>query len=90
MHIKQVIEVPTGHILIVQGDRGLLECLSLGDYGKQVNLKCDAMGLFREPDQVRHQPMLPLEEKWVITISTQYGCSMGLLVLGCAKGWPGP
>ena len=89
MHIKQVIEVPTGHILIVQGDRGLLECLSLGDYGKQVNLKCDAMGLFREPDQVRHQPMLPLEEKWVITISTQYGCSMGCSFWDVPKVGPG-
>lgn len=30
----------------------------------------------REIEHVEHQNMLPLSEKWVITISTQYGCSM--------------
>lgn len=50
--------------------------LSIGDYGKDVNLKADFMGLQREPSPVRHTKLLPLEEKWVITISTQYGCSM--------------
>lgn len=35
------------------------------------------MGLTREIEKVDHQDMLPLTEKWVITISTQYGCSMG-------------
>jgi 23S rRNA (adenine2503-C2)-methyltransferase len=68
--------VPTGDILVVQGDKGQLEMLSLGDYGKDVNIKCDAMGLTRELGKVEHTKMLPLEEKWVITISTQYGCSM--------------
>lgn len=76
MDILENIEVPTGNILIVSGDKGKLECLSIGDYGKDVNLKCDAMGLTREIEQVKHTDMLPLEEKWVITISTQYGCSM--------------
>lgn len=75
--ITRTIEVPTGHILIVNGEHGPLEMLVLGDYGKDVNLKCDAMGLTREPDPVRHTKLLPLSEKCVITISTQYGCSMG-------------
>lgn len=35
------------------------------------------MGLEREIDGVRHGEMLPLSEKWVITISSQYGCSQG-------------
>lgn len=34
------------------------------------------MGITREIKHVEHQQMLPLTEKWVITISTQYGCSM--------------
>lgn len=76
MEILKNIEVPTGNILIVEGAKGKLECLSIGDYGKDVNLKCDAIGLDRVPDAVKHQQMLPLEDKWVITISTQYGCSM--------------
>lgn len=71
------IKVPTGNILIVQGELGQLECLSLGDYGKDVNIKADFMGLSRDIKQVTHKELLPLQEKWVITISTQYGCSMG-------------
>ena len=70
------IPVPTGDILIVQGEKGALEMLSIGDYGKDVNLKADFMGLGREPSPVRHTGLLPLEEKWVVTISTQYGCDM--------------
>lgn len=77
MKILTNYKVPTGNIMVVEGEKGKLEMLSLGDYGKEVNLKCDAMGLTREPERVEHTSMLPLEEKWVITISTQYGCSMG-------------
>ena len=76
MNILRNIKVPTGNIMIVKGDKGKLECLSIGDYGKEANLKADFMGLTREIDHVEHQEMLPLYEKWVITISTQYGCSM--------------
>jgi 23S rRNA (adenine2503-C2)-methyltransferase len=77
MDILKNYKVPTGNILIVQGEKGKLEMLSLGDYGKQVNLKCDAMGLTRDIEKVEHTNIMPLEHKWVITISTQYGCSMG-------------
>jgi 23S rRNA (adenine2503-C2)-methyltransferase len=77
MKILRHLQVPTGNILIVQGNLGKLEMVDLQDYGKAVNVKCDAMGLDREISQVRHVSLLPREEKWVITISTQYGCSMG-------------
>lgn len=70
------ITVPTGNILIIRGEKGLLEMLSIGDYGRAVNLKADFMGLDRKIEKVEHVKMLPLKEKWVITISTQYGCSM--------------
>lgn len=46
--ILKNIKVPTGNILVIEGDKGKLECLSLGDYGKDVNLKADFMGLNRE------------------------------------------
>jgi len=81
--------VPTGHILVGQGEHGKLEFLSIGDYGKDVNLKCDAMGLSRELSAVKHTSLLPLEEKWVITISTQYGCSMGCTFCDVPKVGPG-
>ncbi len=77
MRILKNYRVPTGNILIVEAEKGKLEMLSIGDYGKQVNLKCDSMGLTRDIQKVEHTKLLPLEEKWVITISTQYGCSMG-------------
>jgi 23S rRNA (adenine2503-C2)-methyltransferase len=74
MNITKNIEVPTGNILIVNGEHGQLEMLSVGDYGKDVNIKCDALGLTREIESVKHTNLLPLEQKWVLTISTQYGC----------------
>jgi len=76
MKILRNIKVPTGNILVVEGESGPLEMLSIGDYGKEVNLKCDAMGLTRDIPQVKHTSLMPLEEKWVITISTQTACKM--------------
>lgn len=89
MKILERITVPTGDILIVEGRHGKLEMLSIGDYGKDVNLKADCLGLSRAPSQVRHTSMLPLTEKWVITISTQYGCSMGCTFCDVPKVGPG-
>lgn len=89
MNILKNIEVPTGNILIVQGEKGKIECLSLGDYGKDVNLKSDALGLDREITKVVHKEMLPLTEKWVVTISTQYGCSMNCSFCDVPKVGPG-
>lgn len=70
MHTIRTINVPTGTILIVRGAYGELEMLSLGDYGQQVNLNQNKA----VPDGLA---IMPLTEKWVVTISTQYGCSMG-------------
>lgn len=70
------IEVPTGNICIMQGEKGLLELVSLQDYGQSQNIKADFLGITREINQVPHGSLLPLSDKWVITISTQYGCSM--------------
>lgn len=89
MEILQRIKVPTGHILIVRGSRGKLEMLSLGDYGKNVNVKADFLGINRIPDPVKHTKLLPLQEKWVITISTQYGCSMNCPYCDVPKVGPG-
>ena len=78
MKVLKNIKVPTGNIVIMQGEMGKkLELLSLGDYGQQKNVKADFLGLSNEVNGVNHGELLPLEEKWVITISSQYGCSMG-------------
>ncbi len=76
------LSVPTGDILVVEGDHGKLECLSLGDYGQAVNLNQHKS----VPDGL---PLLPLTEKWVVTISTQYGCSMGCRFCDVPKVGPG-
>mgnify|MGYP000869312968 CR=1 FL=1 len=70
------IKVPTGNISIMKGDKGQLEFLSLGDYGKEKNVKADFLGLGRDINGVPNGSTMPLEEKWVVTLSTQYGCSM--------------
>jgi len=89
MKVLRRLRVPTGDILVVNGKRGQLEMISVGDYGKAVNLKCDAMGLGVAPKPVRHTSLLPLTEKWVVTISTQYGCSMGCKFCDVPKVGPG-
>jgi 23S rRNA (adenine2503-C2)-methyltransferase len=89
MRILKKVKVPTGDIVIVQGAHGLLEMVSLGDYGKEVNLKADFLGLGRPIDRVEHTNLLPLTEKWVVTISTQYGCSMGCHFCDVPKVGPG-
>jgi 23S rRNA (adenine2503-C2)-methyltransferase len=81
MNILRNIEVPTGNILVVEGEHGKLECLSLGDYGKDVNLN--------QHKPVTHTDLLPLSEKWVCTISSQYGCSMGCLFCEVPRVGPG-
>lgn len=70
MNIERRLLVPTGQILVVTGAKGRLEVLSLGDYGQGVNLNQHKP----VPDGL---PVMPLTEKWVVTISTQYGCGMG-------------
>lgn len=77
MEINKIIKVPTGEIYVAKGDKGLLEFLTVGDYGKNANIKADFLGITRELNGVPNGEPMPLTEKWVITISTQYGCSMG-------------
>jgi len=71
------LQVPTGNILIVNGEKGKLEVLSIGDYGKNLNIKAKFLGVDRDINGVPNGEIMPLSEKWVITMSTQYGCSMG-------------
>jgi 23S rRNA (adenine2503-C2)-methyltransferase len=68
--ITKNIKVPTGNILIVEGEKGKLECLSIGDCGKSANIKADFLGLRDEINGVPNGRVMPLTEKWVITVST--------------------
>lgn len=77
MKINKEIKVPTGSIYTAIGEKGkMLEFLTVGDYGKNANIKADFLGITRELEGVPNGVIMPLTEKWVITLSTQYGCSM--------------
>ena len=77
MKLIKTILVPTGEIYVAQGRHGMLEFLNVKDYGKNQNIKADFLGFTRELNGVPNGEPLSLAEKWVLTISTQYGCSMG-------------
>lgn len=52
-----------------------LEFLTVGDYGKENNIKADFLGLTKEINGVANTAV-DLSKKWVATISTQKGCPM--------------
>lgn len=90
MKIIRNIKVPTGNILIVENDQGRkLECVSLGDYGAQNNLKADFLGLTKDIVKVKSQDIMPLTDKWVVTISTQFGCNSNCVFCDVPKVGPG-
>lgn len=83
------ISIPTGDICIMNGEKGRLEFLSIGDYGRGQNVKADFLGLTEDISGVPGGDTLPLEDKWVVTLSTQYGCSMGCKFCDVPKVGPG-
>ena len=68
------IKIPTGYIIVDEYSKGKLETLSIGDYGKSKNIKADFLGYTKELNGVPNGECISLQEKWVITLSTQYGC----------------
>lgn len=69
----QMVLTHTGKIYF---NRSLgLEFLTVGDYGKENNIKADFLGLTKKIDGVQHHDV-DLMDKWVATISSQKGCPM--------------
>ena len=62
----------------------MLEWLYVGDYGKENNIKADFLGLKKEINSVPHHEV-DLEDKMVVTISTQKGCPMKCRFCDCPK-----
>lgn len=89
MYLLKKIAVPTGEIYTAKGEKGILEFLTVGDYGKDANIKADFLGITRELNGVPNGEVQPLSEKWVVTISTQYGCSMNCRFCDVPKVGPG-
>lgn len=62
----------------------MLEWLYVGDYGKENNIKANFLGLTKEINSVPHHEV-DLEDKMVVTISTQKGCPMKCRFCDCPK-----
>jgi len=73
---NETVKIPTGYLFTREYSRGKLETLSIGDYGKRYNVKADFLGYKNPINGVPNADCMPLSEKWVVTVSTQYGCSM--------------
>lgn len=70
---ERVINTHTGKIYV--NDEKEIEFLTVGDYGKENNIKADFLGLHKEIHGVVNSKV-DLSKKWVAAISTQKGCPM--------------
>lgn len=77
-----IVHTHTGKIYV--DPERQLEFLTVGDYGKENNIKADFLGLHKEIHGVAHHDV-DLSEKWVATISTQHGCPMRCQFCDCPK-----
>ena len=78
----EIVKTHTGKIYVDADKR--LEFLTVGDYGKENNIKADFLGLHKEINGVQHKDV-DLTQKWVATISTQKGCPMKCQFCDCPK-----
>lgn len=78
-------KIPTGFLFTDNYSLGELETLSIGDYGKEKNIKADFLGFTKELNGVENCAIKSLTEKWVITLSTQYGCQQNCTFCDCPK-----
>lgn len=78
----EIIKTHTGKIYVDRVRK--LEFLTVGDYGKENNIKADFLGLHKEIHGVQHHDV-DLSQKWVATISTQKGCPMRCQFCDCPK-----
>lgn len=78
----EIYHTHTGKIYVDTERR--LEFLTVGDYGKENNIKADFLGLHKEIQGVKHHEV-DLRDKWVATISTQKGCPMACKFCDCPK-----
>lgn len=78
----KIVNTHTGKIFVDEENQ--LEFLTVGDYGKENNIKADFLGLHKEIHGVEHKEV-DLTKKWVATISTQKGCPMKCSFCDCPK-----
>lgn len=78
----EIVKTHTGKIYV--DPERQLEFLTVGDYGKENNIKAEFLGLNKEINGVQHHDV-DLHDKWVATISTQKGCPMKCQFCDCPK-----
>jgi len=78
----KVVNTHTGKIYVDTDKK--LEFLTVGDYGKENNIKANFLGLTKEINGVANTEV-DLSDKWVATISTQKGCPMSCQFCDCPK-----
>jgi 23S rRNA (adenine2503-C2)-methyltransferase len=78
----KIVKTHTGKIYVDNEKK--LEFLTVGDYGKEHNIKASFLGFDKEINGVIHKEV-DLSEKWVATISTQKGCPMNCMFCDCPK-----
>lgn len=76
----RIIKTHTGKIYV--DNERKLEFLTVGDYGKENNIKADFLGLHKEINGVENTAV-DLTKKWVATISSQKGCPMKCRFCDC-------
>lgn len=78
----KIVKTHTGKIYVDYEKK--LEFLTVGDYGKENNIKAEFLGLHKEINGVKNTSV-DLTKKWVATISTQKGCPMKCKFCDCPK-----
>ena len=78
----RVVKTHTGKIYVDTDKK--LEFLTVGDYGKENNIKANFLGFTKEINGVKNTEV-DLSKKWVATISTQHGCTMKCRFCDCPK-----
>lgn len=80
--MRKFTETHTG--MIVTDTDLNLEYLFIGDYGKENNIKASFLGYDKRIDRVEHRPV-DIEDKLVVTVSSQKGCPMKCNFCDCPK-----
>lgn len=80
--MRIITDTHTGKI-VTDTDLGL-EYLYVGDYGKENNIKADFLGYTKRIEKVEHRDV-DMEDKLVVTVSSQKGCSMNCDFCDCPK-----
>jgi len=72
MKIKNVCYLPSGRVFLVEVDGFLIECTEMRDVA--VDGKMHAEVRQSQDPHVIWKHLVPYEKKWLLTVSTQFGC----------------